>query len=328
MKRKILWLGLSFLLVAALVLASCGEAAPGEQEEEEEEEAKWEFAFVAAGPLANPFIAKVFNGWTEAVDAFGVETTAGLAEYDLAQTINFVDAAIAAEVDGIFIFSWYDPAGITPSIQRALDKGIEVVVMSVEYPSFTPGEVPFIGVDYVVQGHTVGEHMAAQLEAEGLVSDVNVVDLSTDLTSPLFLSRWEGFLSGLADEGIEYNASRFETPTDVAECIDAIKAYLLAHPETDVIYGTGSITTYAGVMALQALGYDPGDVKWTGFDLDPETEVGIRAGYGATNVDEVFSYGFLAAVVLYMRIEHGRPVGGLPVSTAMVDQDNVDEFAD
>jgi len=29
---------LSFLMVAALVLASCGEAVPGEQEEEEEEE--------------------------------------------------------------------------------------------------------------------------------------------------------------------------------------------------------------------------------------------------------------------------------------------------
>ncbi len=39
MKRKILWLGLSFLLVVALVLASCGPAVPvGEQEEEEEEE--------------------------------------------------------------------------------------------------------------------------------------------------------------------------------------------------------------------------------------------------------------------------------------------------
>jgi len=37
MKRKFLWCGLSFLLVASLMLTSCGEAAPGEQEEEEEE---------------------------------------------------------------------------------------------------------------------------------------------------------------------------------------------------------------------------------------------------------------------------------------------------
>ena len=37
MKKKILWLGLSFLLVAAVVLASCGPAEEeGEQEEEEE----------------------------------------------------------------------------------------------------------------------------------------------------------------------------------------------------------------------------------------------------------------------------------------------------
>ena len=41
MKRKVLWLGLSFLLVVALVLASCGEAVPGEQEEEEEEVSKY-----------------------------------------------------------------------------------------------------------------------------------------------------------------------------------------------------------------------------------------------------------------------------------------------
>ena len=39
MKKKILWMLLSFLLVAALMLASCAEeVAPGEQEEEEEEE--------------------------------------------------------------------------------------------------------------------------------------------------------------------------------------------------------------------------------------------------------------------------------------------------
>jgi len=38
MKRKILWMLVSWLIVVAFVLSSCGEAVPGEQEEEEEEE--------------------------------------------------------------------------------------------------------------------------------------------------------------------------------------------------------------------------------------------------------------------------------------------------
>ena len=38
MKKGILWLMLSWLIVAAFVLTSCGPAVPGEQEEEEEEE--------------------------------------------------------------------------------------------------------------------------------------------------------------------------------------------------------------------------------------------------------------------------------------------------
>jgi len=38
MNKKFVWLGLSFLLVVALVLASCGGAVPGEQEEEEKKE--------------------------------------------------------------------------------------------------------------------------------------------------------------------------------------------------------------------------------------------------------------------------------------------------
>ena len=37
MRKGILWLGLSFLLVVALVLTSCAEAVPEQQEEEEEE---------------------------------------------------------------------------------------------------------------------------------------------------------------------------------------------------------------------------------------------------------------------------------------------------
>ena len=37
MKRKIVWLGVSWLIVTALVLASCGPTVPGGEQEEEEE---------------------------------------------------------------------------------------------------------------------------------------------------------------------------------------------------------------------------------------------------------------------------------------------------
>jgi len=48
MRKKILWLGLSFLLVAALVLASCDEAVLEEEEEEEELEIKNPDTFIYA----------------------------------------------------------------------------------------------------------------------------------------------------------------------------------------------------------------------------------------------------------------------------------------
>ncbi len=76
MKRKILWVGLSFLLVAALVLASCGEVeVVGEQEEEEEEEEEVEvlgfprsetvFAQQLTGRNATPSNFNTWAGWRQ-----------------------------------------------------------------------------------------------------------------------------------------------------------------------------------------------------------------------------------------------------------------------
>ena len=49
MKKKFVWLGLNFLLVAALVLASCGGTAPVEEEEEEVVEETEELVTLSIG---------------------------------------------------------------------------------------------------------------------------------------------------------------------------------------------------------------------------------------------------------------------------------------
>ena len=56
MKKKILWLGLSFLLVAALMLVSCTCSPANEEQQEQEEEEE-----VVVSPSAQEIIDCVIN---------------------------------------------------------------------------------------------------------------------------------------------------------------------------------------------------------------------------------------------------------------------------
>jgi ABC-type sugar transport system substrate-binding protein len=200
--------------------------------------------------------------------------------------------------------------------------------MSSHNPDFTATEVPFVGFNVYDQGYTLGTDWVWRLEDEGRVTDVNIGTFCTKTDSPLELDRRQGFLDALTDGGIEYTSSD-PYPTDPTQAVamDQIKAYLLANPETDLIFGSGGTPTAACFQAVEALDFAPGDVWVAGFDLLPEAVVGVRAGYGACNQDEVFPYGFLAATALYLRITHPPLlIGDLPIATVMIDQTNVDVY--
>lgn len=276
--------------------------------------------YITAGDPANPFIARTVSGWKEAASALKVDETVNFSYGDLAKVIDYVNTAIATGVDGIFIFS-LDPEGLHPSIEKAVEKGIKVVTMSSRDTVYGPDQVPFVGFEIEGQGYTLGKYMAKQLKSGAHVA------FFAEFIAPYSTLRRKGFLRALDDAGISYTTSdTFETGEDLAKAIDTVKTYLLAHPETDAVIGLGSVTTPSGAVALQALGYEPGKVKWAGFDLEPEAMEGIKAGYGATNVDEAFNYGFLACITLYLKTKYDFVVGDLPVATSMVDQSNVKEF--
>ena len=100
MKRKILWLGLSFLLVTALVLASCGEAAPGEQEEEEEEEEELE--------IKNPdtFISATI-GDVESLDpAYAYDTASSTQIQAIYESLLWYDGASTSEFVPVLATEW------------------------------------------------------------------------------------------------------------------------------------------------------------------------------------------------------------------------------
>jgi len=278
------------------------------------------FVYANHGDPANPFIAKTVKGWNEAAAAFKVNATVNYAYGDISKQIDHVKAAIAMGVDGIFIFN-IDPEGMHPWIEKALEKGIDVVVMSGREPVYSPEQVPFIGFDLEEQGYVLGKYMAKQLESGAHIA------FFAEFIAPYSALRRRGFLKALDDAGITYTASdTFETGEELAKCIDIIKTYLLAHPETDAIIGLGSVSTPSGAVVLQNLRYKPGEIKWAGFDLLPETMEGIKAGYGASNLDEAFNYGFLACMALYLRAKYDFVIGDLPVGTVMVDKTNIKDY--
>ncbi|MBA7469021.1 hypothetical protein ES705_33427 [subsurface metagenome] len=320
MKKRFLLLGFSLLLLLAVALVLTGpvlaEDKPGEG---------LQFSYIDHGDPADPFHAKIVRGWKEAAAALGVNSTELFAYAEHAKTIDYVNIAIAEKVDGIFVFS-VDPEGLHPSVQLAVEKGIDIVLMSSRDPVFGPEDVPFVGFDLEEQGYTLGKYIAKQLKSAKLVSDVNVAFFAEFLATYSVIRR-QGVLRALKDAEITYIASDiFEVGVDLGVVVDKIKAYLLAHPDTAVLIGLGSLTTPAGSMALQDLGYEPGKVKWAGFDLMPETVASIKAGYGASNVDEVFNYGFYACMALYLRAKYDFIVGDLPIATVMVDKTNIEEY--
>ncbi len=320
MKKRFLLLRFSLLVLLAVALVLTGpvlaENKPGEG---------LKFTYIDHGDPADPFHAKIVSGWKEAAAALGVEATELFAYADLAKTIDYVNAAIAAEVDGILVFS-VDPEGLHPSVQLAVEKGIAIVLTSSRDPVFGPEEVPFVGFDIEEQGYTLGKYIAKQLEAAGLVSDVNIAFFA-EFLAPYSVLRRQGSLRALEDAGITYIASDiFAVGVDLGVVIDKTKAYLLAHPDTAVLIGLGSLTTPAGGMVLQELGYKPGEVKWAGYDLMPETVESIKAGYGAANVDEVFNYGFSGCMTLYLKAKYDFTIGDITIATVMVDQTNIEDY--
>ncbi|MCK4926201.1 substrate-binding domain-containing protein [Candidatus Aerophobetes bacterium] len=278
------------------------------------------FVFVNAGDPANPFHAKIVKGWKEAVSALKVKATINFAYGDVSKSLDYIDVAIGLGIDGIYIFS-LDPDGVHPYIEEALEKGIAVVLSSSRDPVYGPDQVPFIGYGLVEQGYTLGTYLARQLE------DGAHIALFAEFIAPYSDLRRQGILQAIDDAGLTYTApDNFECGEDLARAVDIIKTYLIAHPETDAIIGLGSVTTPSGTVALQDLRYEPGKVKWVGFDLLPETVEGIKLGYGASNVDEVFNFGFNACIALYLKAKYDFVVGDMPVATAMVDKDTIEGF--
>ena len=140
-KKGILWVGLSFLLVTALVLGSCAEADTGEKDEESEEEEEEE-----EEPLIDFDKVEIRDGFT--VEIFVIVD----AEYEVAlQVANDVLEDIEAVREGDTLIIRKKPGH---EIRRGAGLRVKIVTRALTYLSVDDGSKIVVrgGGDYYSEG--------------------------------------------------------------------------------------------------------------------------------------------------------------------------------
>lgn len=302
--KKILALILALILVAGTVCLA--EAAPRR------------YTFVC--PLVgNEYFSLFMDGAKKADEEFGCDTQmTGSAMMDSEEIMDALDAAIAANVDGI-LFPVHIPDVQNAGLIAAKEAGIPVV--AVDADDAGSQRLAFAGTDPYQAGYQAG---VAMVEGTGGTAKIAVLATDVALTGKLAIEL-EGFKDAIADYDMEI-VTMEATGGDLLKATEKTQALVLSYPEVNGIFclttydiqGAAKIIEENGLEGITIVGYDDGE----------ETLKYIRSGAAyATIVQDPFMMGYLG-VSLLERINNGETLEQTEYDTGtiVVTKENVDTY--
>ncbi|MGH3089268.1 MAG: sugar ABC transporter substrate-binding protein [Rubrobacteraceae bacterium] len=319
MKTRICLLSLA---VALFALAGCGgdegggEQPGGEGGLAERGDINIEFVTHAT---PDPFWSVVQNGVSQAEEDMGVNVNyRELDSYDIPQLQRNLEAAVAAEPDGMAV-SIPDADALGPTIREATEDGIPVVVLNAGEDDWEElGAVTYVGQTERAAGVAAGERMAG----EGVGSAICINHEQGNFTLD---QRCEGFTEGLGGD-VEQVAVDGSDPTAAR---NGIATALQQNPDVE-----GLLTLNPGVadQALRALNESgrSEDMTFATFDLSPSVLEAVRDGEMLFATDQQqFLQGYLPVVFLTSYVQYGtRPVSEVQTGPAFITEENAEEVID
>jgi simple sugar transport system substrate-binding protein len=290
--------------------------------------AEYRFNYVMHSNTGQPFWGAVNRGMQDACKQLNVDCQMVFLDKDgdIAQEKANFDASVAQKVDGIVTTIINDDM-MRDSVADALKAGIPVVAANVD-DSRSKGDarLSFIGQELEQAGYDLAAEMAKSFPSGDVHVLVNAVDLSQAWASQRahgiqrFLNDYKGTHKGKVTwEVIE---ATYDTPTEQSR----VSAYAQSHPELTAVVDVAN--AFPAALAMQDLGYKPGQVKVGGFDLVPAVIDAIKSGYQQVAVDQQpYLQGYLPIVQLYMINKFKLGPWDVNTGKAMITAANVDAVA-
>lgn len=272
------------------------------------------FIVVSHGAAADPFWSVVINGVNEAADELDVNVDYRSPErFDMVEMQQLLDAAIAANPDGIIV-TIPDADALGGTIEEALAEGIPVISMNTGADVFEEfGVLAHVGQTEYEAGYGGGQRMADLGVTRAICINHEVGNVALDL-------RCDGFRDGLG-EGAEVEVlSVAPDPTDVR---DSVVAHITRDPDVEGLLAVGPVGMHPSLDALRQEGVID-DMVVGSFDLSPEILDAVENGEMAFAIDQQqYLQGYLPVVLLKEYNKYGvMPAGIVRTGPGFVTQED------
>jgi simple sugar transport system substrate-binding protein len=155
-------------------------------------------------------------------------------------------------------------------LQKAVDKGIKVVLIDNDIPGWT-GKSALVATNNLAGGKLAGAFLATKLKPGATIAVLQGV-----LGNPSLDDRVTGMIAGL---GAGFNiVAKSPTDCDQTKGLNAAQDILTAHPDVAAIYGACGPPILGALQAIKAKGKKAGDIVVVGFDAAPGEIDAIIAG--------------------------------------------------
>jgi ABC-type sugar transport system substrate-binding protein len=204
-------------------------------------------------------------------------------------------------------------------LQKAVDKGIKVVLVDNDIPDWT-GKSALVATDNLAGGKLAGQWLAEHLKPGAKLAILQGV-----LGAPSLDARVDGMVSTLGTSA--QVVAKLPTDCDQTKGLNAAQDILTAHPDVTAIYGACGPPVVGALQAIKAKG-KTGQITMVGFDAAPGEVAAIRAGDEAASVAQFPAKMGSMGIETAVKAARGETVAAsIDTGTEMVTKDNADKFA-
>jgi len=241
----------------------------------------------------NPFFVKMREGAQAKATELGLDlrTFAGKFDGDNDSQVAAIENLIAAGAKGFAIVP-SDSSAIVPTIQKARDAGLLVIVLDTPLDPMDAADATF-ATDNRKAGMLIGEWAKGTLGDQAASAKIAFLDLATNQPTVDYL-RDQGFMQGF---GIDVkDPNKYGDEDDPRICghemtggaedggRTAMETLLQKCPDINVVYTINEPAAAGGYEALKAIGKDDGSVLVVSIDGGCPGVANVKAGViGATS---------------------------------------------